>query len=610
MTRDTACRLGVDVGGTFTDLVLVTQDGRVVTRKVLSTSSNYAEAIFAGIRDVLEEAGIAGDSVKELIHGTTIATNAIIERRGARTGLVTTEGFRDLLEIGRLRLMRLYDMDQERPPPLVRRRWRFEVAERLDHRGEVIHPLDRASLERAIAGIVAENLEAVAVCLIHAYANPAHERAVAASIRERLPKVYLTLSSDVLPEIREFERTSTTVANAYVMPLLDRYLSTLETGLETFDIRAPLLTMQSNGGVMTAARARARPVQLIESGPAAGVIGTAAMARRLGVANVISLDMGGTTTKASVIEEYEIRRSSEFEVGGPISRGSRLNKGGGYLLRTPAIDIAEVGAGGGSILAVDVAGALHVGPHSAGAVPGPVCYGNDGTAATLTDANVTLGYLAQDRLPSGLRLDAAKARGAISAQISSALGLPLEEAAYGAYLVGCAGIARAVRAVTIERGRDPRDFTLIAFGGNGPLFAAEMARTLEIGTVLVPPAPGVFSAVGLLEAELEHHLVRTLNAPLAELTEDDVESAFEALAEEARSLMREPVVIDRAVDAKYAGQSFELTIQLPGPRAPVAAIAEAFAREHERTYGHRADADPVQIVNVGLSRAYRASAFL
>src|SRR5215813_8121701 len=243
MNGDLACRLGVDVGGTFTDLVLLTRDGRLVTRKVLSTSSNYAEAIFAGIGDVLQEAGIAGGNVNELIHGTTVATNAIIERRGARTGLVTTEGFRDLLEIGRLRLMRLYDMDQERPAPLVRRRWRFEVAERLNHRGEVIHPLDRDSLEQAIAGIAAENLESVAVCLIHAYANPGHENAIAAAIRERLPQVYLTLSAEVLPEIREFERTSTTVANAYVMPLLDRYLSTLETGLRKFEITAPLLTM-------------------------------------------------------------------------------------------------------------------------------------------------------------------------------------------------------------------------------------------------------------------------------------------------------------------------------------------------------------------------------
>src|SRR5262245_18233504 len=615
MNGDSACRLGVDVGGTFTDLVLVTQDGRVVTRKILSTSSNYAEGIFAGIAEVMQDAGVAGGNVKELIHGTTVATNALIERRGARTGLVTTEGFRDLLEIGRLRLMRLYDMDQERPAPLVRRRWRFEVAERLDHRGEVIHPLDRASLERAIAGIVAENLEAVAVCLIHAYANPAHERAVAASIRERLPKGYLTLSSDVLPEIREFERTSTTVANAYVMPVLDSYLSTLETGLGAFEIKAPLLTMQSNGGVMPAARARARPVQLIESGPAAGVIGAAAMARRLGIANVISLDMGGTTTKASVIEEYEIRRSSEFEVGGPISRGSRLNKGGGYLLRTPAIDIAEVGAGGGSIVSVDDAGALHVGPHSAGAVPGPVVYDNGGTAANLTDANVTLGYLSQARLPSGLRLDAAKARSAIAAQVAPALGLPLEEAAYGAYLVGCASIARAVRAVTIERGRDPRDFTLIAFGGNGPLFAAEMARSLEIGTILIPPAPGVFSAIGLLEAQVEHHLVKTFLRPLFGTKTSEISAAVAELEREAEALLsaegsRAEVEIERAVDLKYQGQSFELTVPLPAAWSEDALreLAQSFGREHERTYGHRAEGDPIQMVNLRLTARVRAPA--
>ncbi len=413
---------------------------------------------------------------------------------------------------------------------------------------------------------------------------------------------YLTLSSEVLPEIREFERTSTTVANAYVMPVLDRYLSSLEAGLGASDIAAPLLTMQSNGGVMTAARARARPVQLIESGPAAGVIGAAAVARQVGIANVVSLDIGGTTAKASVVEDYEIRRSSEFEVGGPISRGSRLNKGGGYLLRTPAIDIAEVGAGGGSIVMVDDAGALHVGPSSAGAVPGPVCYDNGGTMATLTDANVTLGYLAQDQLPSGLRLDAAKARSAISTQVATMLGLSVEDAAYGAYLVGCSGIARAVRAVTIERGRDPRDFALIAFGGCGPLFAAEMARSLEVGTVLVPPAPGVFSAVGLLEAEIEHHLVRTLNTPLAELREGAVESAFQALANEARSLLRDVTSpqIAYAVDAKYAGQSFELTIPLPDPQSPATVIADIFAREHERTYGHRADGDPVQIVNLRI----------
>lgn len=610
MSGTGTCRLGVDVGGTFTDLVLVADDGRVATRKVLSTSGNYAEAILAGVRDLLGEAGFSGAGVVELTHGTTVATNAIIERRGARTGLVTTDGFRDLLEIGRLRLARLYDMDQERPVPLVRRRWRVEVEERLDPQGRVVRPLDRSSLDRALAALAAENLESIAICLIYSYANPAHEHAVAAAIRERLPGLHLTLSSEVLPEIREFERTSTTVANAYVMPVMDRYLASLETGLAELGVAAPLLTMQSSGGVMTAPRARARPVQLIESGPAAGVIAAAAMARRAEIANAISLDMGGTTAKASVVEEYQIRRSSEFEIGGPISRGSRLNKGGGYLLRTPAIDIAEVGAGGGSLITVDSAGALHVGPHSAGAVPGPVCYDQGGTGATLTDVNLSLGYLAQERLPSGLRLESKKGRRAVAEQIASPLGLALEEAAYGAYLVGCAGIARAVRAVTVERGRDPRDFALIAFGGNGPLFAAEMARSLEIGIVLVPPSPGVFSAVGLLEADLEHHLVKTINAPLAALSKGDLDSAFTALIEEASELTSgmPAATIGRAVDAKYAGQSFELTVPVAGPGEPSEEIAESFAREHERTYGHRAEGDPVHIVNLRiLARVPRPS---
>ena len=598
-------RLGVDVGGTFTDLVLLSPDGGATTRKVLSTTANYADAILQGVRELLAGAGIAAGEIAELIHGTTVATNAILERRGARTGLVTTDGFRDLLEIGRIRLSRLYDMDQQRPVPLVRRRWRFEVDERLDHKGNVLRPIDHRSIDRAIDAVRAEDLEALAICLVHAYANPAHERAVAEAIRARLPGLHLTLSSEVLPEIREFERTSTTVTNAYVMPVIDLYLSALETQLDSLGMAAPILIMQSNGGVMSSRRARQRPVQLIESGPAAGVIAAAALARRVGAPNVISVDMGGTTAKASVIEDYEIKRSNEFEIGGPISQGSRLNKGGGYLLRTPAIDIAEVGAGGGSLVTVDDAGALHVGPQSAGAVPGPVCYGLGGTVATLTDANVTLGYLAQDRLPSGLALSAEKGRQAIADQIARPLRLSVDEAAHGVYLVGCAGIARAVRAVTVERGRDPRDFTIIAFGGNGPLLAAEMARSLEIGSVLVPLAPGVFSAIGLLEADVEHHLVKTFNRSLDGLVDGDLARELSALAAEARDLMlaeghTQQLEAASAVDARYAGQSFELTVPVPHLDAPglAAAIAEDFGREHERTYGHRAPRDPIQIVNL------------
>src|SRR5499427_8504342 len=552
-------RLGVDVGGTFTDLVLVGPDGRALTRKVLSSTANYAEAILSGTQALLADAGLGPEAIGEVIHGTTVATNAILERRGARTGLITTAGFRDLLEIGRLRLARLYDLDFERPTPLVPRRVRLEVTERMNHLGTVVTALDRRSVEAAVDRLVAEGVESIAVCLLHAYANSSHEQAVGAIVRERAPSVALTLSSDILAEMREFERTSTTVTNAYVMPVMARYLESLERELTRIGVRGPLLVMQSNGGVMTAAHGRHRPVHVIESGPAAGVIATAALARRIGEGNVISIDMGGTTAKASVIEAYEIKRTGEFEIGGSMSQGSRLYKGSGYLLRVPAIDIAEVGAGGGSIVGVDTS------------------------------------------------------RRALSDQVAAPLGLELSEAAHGVYLLGCAGMARAVRAVTIERGRDPQEFTLVAFGGNGPLFAAEMAATLQIETVLVPPAPGVWSALGLLEAEVEHHLVRTFLRPLAGLDPHDLASALASLEREAGALLDAQgyggnVEIERSADLKYQGQSYELSVPL-GPGAGgaemIAQLAEAFGKEHERTYGHKAEGDPIQIVNLRLTARVR-----
>ncbi len=616
MTQKRSYRLGVDVGGTFTDLVLVAPDGRALTRKVLSTTADYSRAIISGAMALLAEASLPTDAVAEVIHGTTVATNAILERKGARTGLITTAGFRDLLEIGRLRLARLYDLDFQRPAPLVPRRLRLEVTERMSHLGEIITPLERESAEAAIDRLLVEGIESVAVCLLHAYANPAHEQAIAELVKKRVPDLALTISSEILPEMREFERTSTTVTNAYVMPVMARYLESLERELGRRGLRAPLLVMQSNGGVMTAEAGRRRPVHVIESGPAAGVIATAALARRIGERNVISIDMGGTTAKASVIEGYEIKRTGEFEIGGSMSQGSRLYKGSGYLLRVPAIDIAEVGAGGGSIVSVDAAGALHVGPRSAGAEPGPVCYGLGGTEATLTDANVCLGYLHPERLPSGLTLHADRARRALSEQVAARLGIELLEAAHGVYLLGCAGMARAVRAVTIERGRDPQEFTLVAFGGNGPLFAAEMARSLEISTVLVPPAPGVWSALGLLEAEVEHHLVRTFLRPLTGLAPGGLASAVAELEREADTLLAAQgygadVEIERSADLKYQGQSFELAVPLgalDGGDDAIRALAEAFSQEHERTYGHKAEGDPIQIVNLRLTARARRPA--
>jgi N-methylhydantoinase A len=607
-------RLGVDVGGTFTDLVLVSPGGVTRTRKVLSTTADYAQAIIAGVRELTTLADIPARDIGEIIHGTTVATNAILERRGARTGLLTTEGFRDLLEIGRLRLSRLYDLDFERPAPLVPRRWRREVRERMSHRGEVVTPLHREGAAAAIDRLLADGVESIAVCFLHAYANPAHEAEVGAMIRERAPRVALTLSSEILPEMREFERTSTAVANAYVMPVMGRYLASLEGELRRLEARAPLLIMQSNGGVMTAEGGRCRPVHVIESGPAAGVIATAALARAIGAPNALSIDMGGTTAKASIIEGYEIKRTGEFEIGGSMSQGSRLNKGGGFLLRVPAIDIAEVGAGG-SIVSVDGAGAIHVGPRSAGAVPGPVCYDQGGTELTLTDANVTLGYLHPERLPSGLRLAAEKARRAVAEQVAAPLGIAAADAAHGVYLLGCAGTARAVRAVTIERGRDPREFTLVAVGGNGPLFAAEMARSLEIGTILIPPAPGVFSALGLLEADVEHHLVKTFLRPLFGTKPSEIGAAVSELEREAETLLRGEgnrarVQIERAVDLKYQGQSFELTVPLPPAWTDEALrqLATSFGVEHERTYGHKAEGDPIQMVNLRLTARVLRSA--
>jgi len=607
-------RLGIDVGGTFTDLVLVTPDGAALTRKVLSATDDYATAIVAGTLDLLAAAGANAAQLGEVLHGTTVATNAILERRGAPTGLITTEGFRDVLEIGRLRLARLYDLDFERPAPLVPRRWRQTVSERLDHRGEERIPLDITSVHAALDRLLGEGVRSIAVSLIHAYADGAHEQAVAAIVRERAPDVALTLSSELLPEVREFERTSTTVTNAYVLPVMEQYLGRLERDLTELGVTAPVLIMQSNGGVMTAGEGRRRPVHVIESGPAAGVIAAAALARRIGRPNAISVDMGGTTAKASVVEDYQIQRAGEFEIGGSLSQGSRLNKGSGFLLRVPAIDIAEIGAGGGSIARVDSAGQLHIGPRSAGAIPGPVAYANGGTEATLTDANVTLGYLHNERLPSGLRLDAGLARLAIGDQVAAPLGLSLHAAAYGVYLLGCARMARAVRAVTVERGRDPREFAIVAFGGNGPLFAAEMAAGLGIREVIVPPAPGVFSAVGLLEADLEHHLVRTFMRPLAVTTLAEVEAAFRGMEEQATEVLAGAnldghLEMTRHVDLRYVGQSYELTLPVPpsGEAAErIAQLTEAFAAEHERTYGHASRTDPIGLVNLRLTAGLRS----
>jgi N-methylhydantoinase A len=602
-------RAGVDIGGTFTDIVLVGSDGSVHTKKVSSSVENYATAIVDGLAELFAETGMTGAAIEEVRHGTTVASNAILERKGARVGLITTKGFRDVLEIRTLRMPRLYDIGWTKPEPLVERYLRQVVDERIDHKGRVERALDPADAERAVDALLAEQVEAIAVCLINSFANPVHELMIKDVIARKAPGLALSISCEVLPEIKEYERTSTTVINAYVMPIVTSYLRAMRSKLDTAGIAAPLLLMQSNGGLTTVAAAIARPIHIIESGPAGGVVGAQVRARAKRLKSVITFDMGGTTAKAAIIEQGELTRAHEYAVGAGIVIGSRLLTGAGYTLKVPAIDLAEVGAGGGSHVWIDAGGALQVGPQSAGAEPGPVCYDKGGDVPTLTDANVLLGFINPKALVGGaLKLNAEKARLAFAEMVAKPLRMTIERAAYGAFEIAASNMIRAIKAISVERGRDPRDFALFAFGGNGPLFAAEMASALGISRVVVPPSAGLFSSFGLLYADLEHHYSRTLRRLLRGANLDEIGAAWDALAREAKAqLGAEGFVgprarIKRSAALHYKGQSYELVVLVPdGPidDGMVAALETAFAEEHERTYGHRAGPDePVELVSI------------
>jgi N-methylhydantoinase A len=602
-------RVGVDIGGTFTDIVLAGSDGTVHTKKISSSVGDYARAIVEGLAALFAETGIAGSAIEEIRHGTTVASNAILEHKGARTGLITTRGFRDVLEIRTLRMPRLYDIAWEKPPPLVERRLRRVVDERIDAHGRIERPLDPAEAEAVVRGLLAEGVEAIAICLIHAYANTAHEAMLAGIVRRLAPDLPLSVSSEVLPEIKEYERTSTTVINAYVMPIVARYLRSLRSGLDRAGVSARLLLMQSNGGLMASEAAAARPMHIIESGPAGGVIGAQALARAKNLPDIITFDMGGTTAKAATVEGGHVARAAEYSVGAGIMAGSRLLTGAGYLLKVPAIDLAEVGAGGGSLVRVDAAGGVQVGPESAGAVPGPVCYDRGGTEPTITDANVILGYLNPHHLVGGaVALNAARAAAVFEDKVARPLGLELARAAHGAHLIAAANMIRAIRAVSTERGRDPRGFALFAFGGNGPLFACGMAEQLGMKRIVVPPSPGLFSSFGLLYADTEHHYARSFRRLTRAIDLAELNAAWDALADQARAQLAQegfsgPAArVTRAAALHYHGQSFDLTVPVPdGPldAAALRDLEEAFGVEHERTYGHRAGAEePVELVSI------------
>ena len=602
-------RVGVDIGGTFTDIVLLGSDGTIHTKKLSSSVGNYAQAIVDGLSEVFRETGLDGGTIEEIRHGTTVASNAILEHKGARVGLITTKGFRDVLEIRTLRMPKLYDLTWTKPKPLVERYLRKVVDERIDHAGHVDRALDPADAERAVDALLAEKVEAIAICLLNSFTNPVHETMLRDIVARKAPHLPLSVSFEVLPEIKEYERTSTTVINAYVMPIVATYLRALRQGLDGAGIPARLLLMQSNGGLTTNTAAAEQPMNIIESGPAGGVVGAQALARAKNLAKIITFDMGGTTAKASMVEDGEIARAQEYAVGAGIMIGSRLLTGAGYTLKVPAIDLAEVGAGGGSHVWIDAGGALQAGPESAGAFPGPVCYDEGGEVPTITDANVLLGYINPGHLVGGaLKLNADKARAAFVEKIAKPLNMALERAAYGAHLIAASNMIRAIKAVSTERGRDPREFALFAFGGNGPLFAAGMAAALGISRVVVPPSAGLFSSFGLLYADVEHHYARTFRRLLRRADLEEIDTAWNALARQATDQLAiegftgASARLKRSASLHYKGQSYDLTVTVPdGPidAAMVKYLEEAFGQEHEKTYGHRAGPDePVELVAI------------
>ncbi|PAU85292.1 5-oxoprolinase [Halorubrum salipaludis] len=600
-------RLGVDVGGTFTDAALVV-DGDLTTAKVPTTTPQHA-GVLDGIREACDAAGVAPADVDAFAHATTVSVNALLERDGARTALVTTAGFRDALEIGRQTRPALYDLDAEKPAPLVPRRRRFEVDERATTEG-VEHAVDPNEVRDLAAEIAESDAESVAVCLLHAYAHPENEAAVAEGLREALD-VPVSASHDVLAEFREFERTATTAADAYLTPELDDYLGRIVAGAADLGLPEPRV-MRSNGGVADAETVRRSAVTTVLSGPAAGVVGAAAVAGGATLAGAaeddetgdetgeptaaVTFDMGGTSSDVSLVRDGRAERAADTTIAG-------------VPLRTPTVDVETVGAGGGSIAWTDAGGALRVGPESAGAEPGPACYGRGGTEPTVTDADVRLGYIGPDAALGGdLSLDADAARDALD-RLADEAGIEGDDgldaataAARGAYRVANATMARAIRSVTVERGRDPRAFDLVAFGGAGPMHAAALADRLGMERVLVPGPAGVLSAYGLIAADETHDAARTVRLGLGDETGEELTAAFAELTDRVLADVSDPeAAVELAADCRYVGQSFELTVDAGGGEsesgrsgavtpADPATLAERFAAAHERAYGYRLDA--------------------
>lgn len=592
-------RLGVDTGGTFTDIGIVDEDtGRVAVTKVPSTPDNPSRAVINGVRQIVEMEGIGSQDISFFIHGTTVATNALLELKGAKTALITTEGFKDILQIARQTRPSLYNFYAHRPKAIVPRHFRYEASERLAHTGEVQKPLDENGVRKIARDMKKKGVEAVAVCLLHSYANAVHEKKIKKIVEEEYPGVMVTLSSEILPEFREYERMSTVCINGYVMPKVNRYVADLDDELKEMRINSGLYIMQSNGGVITAETAREFSARTVLSGPAGGALAGTFVCTQAKRSNIITADMGGTSLDICLIANGKPRYTTESQIGG-------------YPIKLPMIDIHTIGAGGGSIAWIDGGGALRVGPQSAGAVPGPVCYRQGGTLPTVTDANVVLGRLNPKYLLSGnFELDRENAVRAIEEKIADPLGLSPIEAAAGIVRVVNANMVRGIRVVSVEKGYDPREFALVPFGGAGPVHGVELAEELGMTEVIVPKNPGVTSAIGMLAADVRHDYVRTHVQDSAAMTARELGRLVEKLETQARNDLAEEgfekkdMQLHRVLDMRYRGQAYEIPIDISGgeiTKDHITKAREDFHKLHEWSYGYKRPEQVVEIVNARLT---------
>ena len=594
-------RVGVDVGGTFTDFVLVDEKRDLIfTGKRLTTPEDPSLAITDGLDRLVSESGTSVPELDTVVHGTTLVANTIIERKGAKVGLITTKGFRDSLEMGREIRYDLYDLFFEKPEPLVPRFLRQPVDERIDAKGNVLRPLDENTLGAAVEKLVAEGVEAIAICFMHAYANDAHERQAKEILDAKYPDMPITTSTEVAPEIREYERANTACANAYVLPLMQRYLGDLSQKLSDQGLKQPLYLMQSGGGIASVTRGQAAPIHLIESGPAAGATAGAFYGRLTGTERVISFDMGGTTAKMCLIEEYEPEHAHEFEAG----RVRRFKKGSGLPLKVPVIDLIEIGAGGGSLARVDNMGLLKVGPDSAGSEPGPVCYGLGGTQPAVTDADLLLGYLSPEYFLGGeMDLDLGLVKDAVEEKLANVTGLSVEEVAAGIHSIVNENMASATRMYIAEKGRDPRRYALVASGGAGPVHAYGMAKLLKISRVICPLGAGVLSALGFLVAAPGTDSVHSYVSRLENLDWDRLNRLFREMEEEAMAQIVEAgadpatVTMRRRADMRYSGQGFEIDVPVPdgemdGSAANV--MRQSFLDKYQELFGRQIGDLPIE----------------